>query len=251
MSERPAGMGPALPSVEDVKAGGLRLIEAAYSRDTDAAIQALAIMGVFALCPSTDQDFSRLEWSVRSIVGRVRLIPLVELSLLAAELGFYGKAEVYVAEARELSPGPPHLHDLYTTEGLVALSRRDTAAASQSLLASIPVCREDGLWRVKCCEHGQNFMLAARLLEEGHHDVVLKYLRRAGDVWYLDEEINGWIESIIAGERPELSPTHMLFGEPETTMWNRINEALHFPETPVDLDDPVRIARIRRLMESR
>jgi quinol monooxygenase YgiN len=249
IAEPRAGMGPLLPSLANVKAVGPRLIEAAYSRDAEAAVEALVDMGVFGLCPSTDQDFSRLEWSVMSIAGRVRLIPLVELSILAAELGFYGKAEQYVAGSRKLSPAQPHLHDLHTVEGLVALSRGDTAAASQSLLASIPVCK-GGISRVKCCEHGQNFMLAARLLEQGHGDVVVKYLKRAGDVWYLDEQIKGWIESITAGEKPELSPNCMLFGEPERTMWHRTLEGRSFPETPVDLDDPVRLARLRRLMES-
>jgi hypothetical protein len=46
-------------------------------------------------------------------------------------------------------------------------------------------------------------------LEEGHQDVVLEYLKRACDVWCLDEEINGSIESIAAGEKPVLLPTGM------------------------------------------
>jgi hypothetical protein len=97
-------------------------------------------------------------------------------------------------------------------------------------------------------------MLAARLLEQGHDQVVLEYLKRAGDVWCLDKRINGWIESITAREQPELSPMRKLFGAPEEALWYQTHLALGVLETPVDFDDPDFLARfrvrIRGLMES-
>src|SRR5262245_42035209 len=66
---------PLLPIPGDIKSAAPRLVEAVRSRNRSEAIEALERMGVFALCPSSDQEFSRLEYSVGSIVGRVRLIP--------------------------------------------------------------------------------------------------------------------------------------------------------------------------------
>ena len=52
-------------------------------------MEALREMGACALCPSAEVLFNRLEFSVGCVVGPARLIPLIELALMASELGAY------------------------------------------------------------------------------------------------------------------------------------------------------------------
>src|SRR5262249_36099471 len=152
------------------------LIEAVESRDHNAAVRALGKMGVLSLCPSSDQEFGRLEYSVGSIVGRVRLIPLVELASLAAELECFDNADKYVVEAQRLSPGPELLHDLHTVAGIVALSRGNIKLATEYLAASVLVCRKNGWACLACSVRGQNLGLAAKLLDYGQHAAVRSFL---------------------------------------------------------------------------
>ncbi len=111
---------PPLPSVATARGAMTRLSEAISLHDGKRTVEALREMGAFALCPSAEVLFNRLEFSVGCVVGPARLIPLVELALMASELGAYERAASYVAEARPLDPGAPELHDLNTIAGLIA-----------------------------------------------------------------------------------------------------------------------------------
>jgi hypothetical protein len=124
---RQSDLRPVLPTREDIKGAAPSLMEAVASHNQDAAVKALEKMGVLTLCPSSDQGFSPLEYSVGSIVGRVRLIPLVELARLAADLNYFANPSKYVQEAQGLSPGPDQLHHLYAVAGVVALSEGNVA----------------------------------------------------------------------------------------------------------------------------
>ena len=88
----PSSLRPILPTPRDIQGAAPSLLAAVASRNPSETGEALSRMGVFALCPSSDDEFAGLEYSVGSIVGRVRLIPLVELAILAAQFSFYEKA---------------------------------------------------------------------------------------------------------------------------------------------------------------
>lgn len=226
---------PALPSLEDTKAAAPCLVEAVTSKDLSAAIRALERMGVLALCPSCDQDFTRLEYSVGSIVGRVRLIPLVELANLAAELHYFENASKYVAEAHSLSPGPAQLHHLHTVAGLVALSLCNLASATEYLAASVRVCRKNDWACLDCGVREQNLALADRLLDHGQHAAVISFLVECLSVWkHNASRMRDWIAEIRAGKQPDLSAPSTLFRGLEGRMKMQILLGDLFTETPAE-----------------
>jgi hypothetical protein len=132
-------------------------------------------MGVLGLCPSCGQDFSRLEYSAGAIVGRVRLIPLVELANLAAELHYFENASRYIAEAHSLSPGPAQLHHLHTVAGLIALNAGNLASATEYLATSVRVCQKNDWACLDCGVREQNLTLADSLLDHGQHAAVISF----------------------------------------------------------------------------
>jgi hypothetical protein len=89
-----------LPKFDAVHNAAERLIAAATLQNRAGITSALAEMGVLALCPRPSQQFTRMELVARSVTGRAQLIPLVELSLFAIELGEFEKAGKYAIEAR-------------------------------------------------------------------------------------------------------------------------------------------------------
>jgi hypothetical protein len=234
----PPGLRPSLPSLEDIKAAAPCLVEAVTLRNLSAAIRALERMGVLALCPSCDQDFSRLEYSVGSIVGRVRLIPLVELANLAAELHYFENASRYVAEAHSLSPGPAQLHQLHTVAGLIALNLGNLESATKYLAASVRVCRKNDWACLDCGVREQNLTLADRLLDQGQHAVVISFLVECLSVWkHSANRMRQWIDEIRAGKRPDLSAPSILFRGPEGRMKMQILLGDLFIETPAEHHD--------------
>jgi hypothetical protein len=230
----PLRLQPVLPALDAVQRATPRLVRAVALRNRAEAIEALEEMGVFALCVSLDRQFSRLEWRVGSTVGRVRLIPLVELAILAAELDSYDKASIYVAEAQALTPSPPELHDLHSVAGVIALNSGNLDEATEHLAESVRVCQRGGFARVACCVRRQNLMLADKLLDQGHARIVTAHLAQCMAIWKHDtKRIGGWIEGIQAGKRPDLSePGGILWSRPEQRMTNLIMQGMFFSETP-------------------
>lgn len=201
-----------LPSVEDVRSAAPTLVDAVSSLNLSGTIEALKALGVFALCPSSEQQFTRLELRVRSIVGRVQLVPLIELAIFAAECGLCKMAGIYIAEAHSLSPGPPELHSLHTASGIVALSDGYVAEANRYLAESVRVCHKDGLACLLCATRSQNLVLAARLLHHGQSAAVKSYLMECLDVWKQESRrIRSWINVIDGGEVPDFEE----FGRPQ------------------------------------
>ena len=135
--------GPPLPSVVIVQSAASRLAEAIAQNDGQGAVKAFREMGIFALCPSAEVMFNRLEFSVGCVVGPASVVPLVELAVMAAELGAYEKAAAYVVKAYALAPGAPELHDLHTVAGLVALSSDNVPEARKTLSESVRVCGQN------------------------------------------------------------------------------------------------------------
>jgi hypothetical protein len=226
---------PVLPTVQAAQAAAPDLIDAVNSRDQNQAVRALERLGVLALCPSHNTDFGRLEYSAGSIVGRVRLIPLVELANLAAEMQFFENASRYVDEAHRLSPGPAQLHHLHTVAGLVALSRGDLALAVECLTASVQVCRKNDWASSECGVREHNLTLADQLLDYGQHAAVASYLVKCQGVWkHNAKRMRDWVEEINAGKRPDLPARPIFMGDLAAKMKMQITWGDFFAETAAE-----------------
>jgi hypothetical protein len=146
-----------------------------------------------------------LELSVASVLGRARLIPLVELAVLAAELGMFDRAAAYLAEVQAASPGPLELHDLNTVAGVLALNENDFEGACRRLSASVRVCQTPGLLAAR--GPLPNLLLAKRLLEIGEEAPVIGYLTECKRYWrHCADAIEQWIGLIQKGPSPAIEP---------------------------------------------
>ena len=106
-----------LPKFDAVHAAGERLVAGAASQDQAGTSDALAEMGVLALCPIPQQPLTRMKIVARSVTGPAQLIPLIDLSLFAAELEDYGRASKYAVKARAFDPSACELYNLCVVEG--------------------------------------------------------------------------------------------------------------------------------------
>lgn len=189
-----------MPGAEAVRTATPKLIDAVASGDGAGAATAIKEMGLFVLCPAPEQQMDRLEFIVGCVVGRQRLIPLVELALFAAEQGAYARANKFTSEAYALGPGPPELHDLLTVRGFVALEAAAVADAKDYLIESARVCDGDGACRIRAF----NTMLAEKLLDLEQQDAVVRYLQSCSVIWARHrEQILAVIRAIEDGRRPE------------------------------------------------
>ena len=180
------------------------LFEAVASGDATLVVSALAEMGVLALCPPLNEMLDRLEFRVGSVIGRSRLIPLIELAIFTAELEQRERASKYLAEAQTLHPGASELHDIRTVEGVIALGAGSIGQAKKHLAESISICLEDDFARVTCAVRVPNFMLADRLMQRGERKPVVKFLVECRRVWtYCANHIDAWIQSIESGQQPD------------------------------------------------
>lgn len=201
----------ALPKSDAVHKAGESFIAATISQDYDGAASVLAEMGVIELCPSISQQFARMELFARSATGRAQLIPLVELSLFAAEIGEFERAAKYVTEARRFNPTAYELYNLFLVDGLIALNAGQQRKAIQLLEQSIGVCQRDEYASLACGVRALNLTLVEKLLFGGHQVEVLKHLLECKNVWQSSRaQIDVWISLIERGERPNFHESAML-----------------------------------------
>ena len=218
---------PPLPDIVSVRNGAPKLLEAVALRKGSEAAGALGEMGIIALCPSPEQQVAWLEFSVRSVVGPARVVPLVDLAVFAVELGLYDKAIVYLTEAYSLSLGPPELHHLHTVAGTVALSRNSLREARIHLAESCRVCRES---EVSCQARGLNLELADQLLHHGEKKLVIEYLTGCREIWRNDaNRITRWIEEIQRGQEPDFGELR-LREQVDVVMLQRLSVAFIYGE---------------------
>jgi hypothetical protein len=200
-----------LPSLEVVRRGVPKFLDAVRLHNGSKTVKALQEMGILRLCLPPLQQFDRLEFIVGCVVGRARLIPLVELAIFAAEQGAYARAKKCITEAHILGPDPPELHCLLTAAGMVALNSGEMGAAKECLLESVRVCQEDDFASVSCGVIGFSTILAEKLLNHGERQTVIAYLTACQIVWsHQRKEIDAWIRAIYAGENPEFYASRFL-----------------------------------------
>jgi hypothetical protein len=200
-----------LPSHEAVQKAARELFVAVSTVDKAGMLRALEEMGVLALCPIPEQQFSRMELVAGCVTGRARLVPLVELSFFAAELGDYWRATKYALEARAFDPSAWELYKVCVVEGLVALNAGKIGEAVQCLSRSMSACQTDEYASVECSVRAPLLVLAEKLLERGERVEVLRHLLQCQDVWqFLRPQIEEWITVIERGERLEFQAAECL-----------------------------------------
>lgn len=172
---------------------------------------ALRDMRVLALCPDPEGHLLRMELVSENLPGRARVILLVELSLLAAELGDYGRAIHYASLAHTFGPDSWELYNLCVVEGLIALNTGKHREAVQYLDASIRACERDEYTSLSCGIRVPNLTLAQKLLHSGQRVEVLRHLSDCKDVWqFLRVKIDRWMCLIEAGEVPDFGSAGLL-----------------------------------------
>jgi len=193
-----------LPNPSVIEKMAANLFRAVELQDANGAIEALQQMEILSLCPSTaEPPLGRLEFRVRNVSGRQRLIPLIELAFFAVEVGSYDRARRYIQEAYSLSPESPERHDLSTLKGLVNLIDGKVGEARLDLIESVLVCQEDDFARLACSTRAFNLQLVIELLHRGESGVVIEYLSECKNVWVIEaSRIESWIEAIKNGGNP-------------------------------------------------
>lgn len=200
-----------LPKLEAIHAAAERLIIAADSEDRAGIASALEQMGVVAFCPSLEEHFPRMDVLAQRFDGRLRAIPLVELSLFAVELGDFGRASKYAQECAALNPNPWEMHNVCSIQGLISLKIGEIGEAVQCLVKSINACQIDEYASLECSVRAPNLDLADGLLEHGERVEVLRYLLQCQDVWQsLRPQIGQWTSTIESGARPDFHDAKVL-----------------------------------------
>ncbi|MFZ1086590.1 MAG: hypothetical protein WAN35_16625 [Terracidiphilus sp.] len=195
-----------LPTSDEAKIPARKLFPAVASGDNTGILSALEGMGVLALCPSAEQQFSRMEGIAEQVTGRARVVFLVELSVFAAEIEDYLRASKYALEAHELNPVGWELYSLSVIEGLAALNDGKVDEALWFLDKSISACLTDEQSCLMCGMSPANFLLAEKLLERDERNEVLRHLSYSRFVWQaLGHHIEEWIRLIGGGGRPDFT----------------------------------------------
>jgi len=204
-----------------------------------------------------------MELVAASVSGRCQVIPLVELSLFAAEIEDYRRASQYALQARAVGPGSCEMYSICIVEGLVALDAGNVGEAIRCLSRSNAVCQTDEYASTACGIQSLNLSLAEKLLECGEQVEVLMHLSECKNVWqFLRPQIDEWFGLIEKGEKPELQASETLRGLNEPALRLRMQQVRAWgfkeglPEAPsgsVPQKSPsaVLAARARRQAEFR
>jgi hypothetical protein len=195
---------PLLPQGGAIRSLTPKLFDAVASQDQAQARKTLQDMGVLALWSTPDQQLRRLELIVGTVIGRARLIPLVELAIFAAKVDDAERARKYLVEAHTLSPRSSDLHSLHTVAGIIALSAGQITLAKTHLTESVRICRKDGLACLECTARVPNMMLVKKFLERGDKLSVVKHLIECQEVWKnLTSQMVTWINEIRHDQEPD------------------------------------------------
>lgn len=190
------------PSDKDKQFGATLLDSIAYHDQAQTERQ-LDRMGVFAHGCLPEVQLDRLQVMAGCVIGPSRLVPLVELAFLAAQLNAFGRASDYVRQALTLRPRAYDMHVLQTVQGLACLNTGDVRGATVCLGEARRACHCTEVARLDCKTRSPILMLAEQLLIRGETRAVLRYLEECRVVWnYPTSPIPSWIEAIRRGECP-------------------------------------------------
>jgi hypothetical protein len=194
-----------LPKSDEARVPARKLFSAVASGDKAGILSALDGMGVLALCPMPRQQFSRMERVAGRVIGRAKLVFLVELAFFAAEVEDYERASQYASEAHDFNPVAWELYSLSVIEGLVALNAGKIDEAVKYLAKSVNACLTDVSACLGCGISPPNFLLAKKLFERGERIEVLRHLLDCKAVWrILRVHIEEWIRVIESGRTPDV-----------------------------------------------
>lgn len=196
-----------------VQAAGREFTNAVMSDNAEGIRTSLEHMGVFALCPYPEQQASRMALVAANSTPCVRLILLVDLSLLAIELGDYYRASKFATEAHSLNPTSWELYNLCVIEGQIALNAGNNREALQFLDKSMGACQWDEYASLACGTRVPNLSLVEMLLHGGERVEVVRHLLQCKNVWQsLSSQIDEWISVIEKGGTPDFRGTGVLKG---------------------------------------
>jgi hypothetical protein len=201
VADHPGGQ-RGLPKPDEAGVPARGLFSAVASGDRVAILNSLEGMGVLALCPIPQQQISEMERIVGGVIGRAKLVYLVELSFFAAEIGDYERATKYASEAHGFRPVAWQLYSLSIIEGLAALDAGKEDEAIQYLRKSIGACMTDVRSCLACGISEPNFRLAEKLFERGEKIEVLRHLSDCKDVWPWPQIVE-WIRTVESGGKPD------------------------------------------------
>jgi len=236
-----------LPSQETQNASA-QVLRAVRCGDGPGIARGLQQLRVFAFCAAQDNLLDRLELLARGVIGRARLIPLVELAIFAIEYGVQNRAKLYVTEALSLCPGPSELHDLHNIQGILALESGDVVGAKEHLSASIKACRGDVFACVTCSARVPNLMLVNKLVGNGEHTAAVRYLLACEEVWQAHKStISSWVAALRSGRFVDFDSFAFVaaLNDPATKIRALLVRA-HFLGSTIAPHDPVRAPAIQR-----
>lgn len=193
-----------LPKLDTVQESAEKLIRGLTLCDTAAMYRVLEDMGVLGLCPTPGEQLARTEGVVQRVPGRRQMILLVELALIATELGHYDQAHRYATEAHAFHPSSWELYNLRTVEGLIALNANRRDESIECLRESILACQSDEYTLLSCGVRVPNLLLLQKLLCSGERVEVMRHLLECKNVWpFLGRQIDVWISSVKRGSIPD------------------------------------------------
>ena len=147
----------------------------------------------------------------RSASGRAQLIPFVDLSLFALDIGDFERARAYVTKARSFDPVAYELYNLCVVKGLIAINAGRHREATQYLEKSIAACQIDECASLACGVRPPDLALVEKLLDGDHRAAVLRHLLDCKNVWQsLGPQTDLWINAIESGEKAHFRESGML-----------------------------------------
>ena len=210
--------------------------------------EALAKMGVLALCPSPPHQFAKMRQVADCMSSHTRVSALVELALFASDVEDYDLASEFAAEARSFSPAECELYSIYIVEGLAAFSKGMYIESARLMAQSVISCQCDEYASLACGARSLNLSLPEKLLSVGLRDEVKIYLLNCRDIWQsVRSQIDVWISLLSNGERPDFAASKAirLMGTPSFRLMMQWDRTIFLEEKSTSTADPLRVRKSR------
>jgi hypothetical protein len=203
-----------IPTDDDFADAGVGCdrLESAISKSDDQAIQSrtAALRPIFArlqMSPSTPREqLKEKEMQTAKLSGERLFEQLPDLAMSAFRAGEVDKADTYSKQLLKMAPSYRQnwaygnaIYDGNSVLGRIALHQGNVRLAGQYLLESGATPGSPQL-----NSFGPSMTLAKELLDQGQHEVVLKFLKLCKVFWEFDSgKLQKWSSEIIAGRTPD------------------------------------------------